>query len=170
MNLLLATFESYMIYAAAMALGVALIGLVLKRVKQPYLIGYIIVGALVGNQGLGLVTNTELIHHFGEIGIVLLLFFIGSEINLTEFISKWKLAALGTSIQVGVSVALALSLSYLSVFVVGCRETEIFSRFPGMKVRTNIFFIVGSNLLNDIHIHVDFKDIIHIELFVVTLN
>ncbi len=102
-----------MIYAAALALGVAIIGLVLKRVKQPYLIGYIIVGAIGGNQGLGLVTNTELIHHFGEIGIVLLLFFIGSEINLTEFVSKWKLAAIGTSIQVGVSVALALLLAYI---------------------------------------------------------
>jgi CPA2 family monovalent cation:H+ antiporter-2 len=113
MKLLIATFESYMIYAAALALGVAIIGLVLKRVKQPYLIGYIIVGAIGGNQGLGLVTNTELIHHFGEIGIVLLLFFIGSEINLTEFVSKWKLAAIGTSIQVGVSVALALLLAYI---------------------------------------------------------
>jgi CPA2 family monovalent cation:H+ antiporter-2 len=110
--LLLATFESYMIYAASLALGIAIIGLLLKRLKQPYLIGYIIVGAVVGNQGFGLVTNTELIHHFGEIGIVLLLFFIGSEINLVEFFNKWKLAALGTAMQVGMSVGLALLLAH----------------------------------------------------------
>jgi CPA2 family monovalent cation:H+ antiporter-2 len=48
----------------------------------------------------------ELAKHLGEIGIILLLFFIGMEISLPQLVKRWKVAILGTSLQIGVSVLL----------------------------------------------------------------
>jgi CPA2 family monovalent cation:H+ antiporter-2 len=91
---------------------VSIVGLVLSKIKQPYIIGYILIGALTGKDGLGLIENPDLMHYMGEIGIVLLLFFIGMEINLRDIVSKWRLSLLGTIIQVLISVAVALLLGY----------------------------------------------------------
>lgn len=54
----------------------------LKRLNQPYLIAYIIAGVLLGPYVLKLFNNTEEIEIIGEIGILLLMFFIGMEINI----------------------------------------------------------------------------------------
>jgi Kef-type K+ transport system membrane component KefB len=70
------------------ALGIvfaALLGHVARVLRQPLLLGYIAGGILLsGQMGLGLITdagNTELI---SEIGLILLLFIIGLEIDLRE--------------------------------------------------------------------------------------
>jgi Kef-type K+ transport system membrane component KefB len=70
------------------ALGIvfaALLGHVARLLRQPLLLGYIAGGILLsGQMGLGLITdagNTELI---SEIGLILLLFIIGLEIDLRE--------------------------------------------------------------------------------------
>lgn len=110
--LLLSTFESFVRYIAIFAVLVSIVGLVLSKIKQPYIIGYILIGALTGKDGLGLIENPDLMHYMGEIGIVLLLFFIGMEINLRDIVSKWRLSLLGTIIQVLISVAVALLLGY----------------------------------------------------------
>lgn len=88
------------------------LGLLLKRIKQPYIIGYIFIGILLGQHGLGIIENDELIHHFGEIGIVLLLFFIGMETKLPEFIKQWKVAVIGTSLQVLASIGVMVLVGY----------------------------------------------------------
>lgn len=110
--LLLTTFESFVRYIAIFAVMVSIVGLVLSKIKQPYIIGYILIGAITGKDGLGLIENPELMHYMGEIGIVLLLFFIGMEINLRDIVSKWRLSLVGTFIQVLISVAVVLMLGY----------------------------------------------------------
>ena len=52
------------------------IGYVLKRLQQPYLIGYIIIGICLGQYGFDVFRNEEQIQFLGEIGIILLFFFI----------------------------------------------------------------------------------------------
>ncbi|WP_353146456.1 cation:proton antiporter [Chryseobacterium sp.] len=54
----------------------------LKKLNQPYLIAYIIAGVLLGPFVLKLFSKTEEIEMIGEIGILLLMFFIGMEINI----------------------------------------------------------------------------------------
>jgi CPA2 family monovalent cation:H+ antiporter-2 len=95
-----------------LAIGIILIGLVLKRIKQPYIVGYILIGVLLGESGLGLVTDAEAIHHYGELGIILLLFFIGMEISLPELVRQWRVALIGTFLQVGASVLIVLGIGY----------------------------------------------------------
>lgn len=97
-------------FISILAVLAILIGLLLKRINQPYIIGYIIVGAILGEYGFGLIKDPESIQHLGEIGIILLLFFIGMEISLPELVKQWKIAAIGTLMQVGISVLIVLGI------------------------------------------------------------
>ena len=58
---------------------------VARLLRQPLMLGYIAGGVLLSPQlGLGLVTNPESIELISEIGLILLLFIIGLEIDLRE--------------------------------------------------------------------------------------
>lgn len=54
----------------------------LKKFNQPYLIAYIVAGVLLGPYAVKLFNKPEEIETIGEIGILLLMFFIGVEINI----------------------------------------------------------------------------------------
>lgn len=111
-----------MIFASALShelniiLGIAtsvmLIGLILKRLKQPYIIAYILTGVLLGPSGFHLVTDFETAELIGELGLVVLMFFIGMEISLSDFIKKWRVAFFGTGMQVLFSILLTFTLGY----------------------------------------------------------
>lgn len=88
------------------------IGYLLKRLHQPYLIGYIIIGVCLGQHGFDVFENEQQIQFLGEFGIILLFFFIGMEISLPAFVKQWKVAILGTSMQVIVSVIVMLSIGF----------------------------------------------------------
>ncbi len=70
------------------ALGIvfaAILGHVARLLRQPLILGYIAGGMLLGpHLGFGLVTRTESIELISEIGLILLLFIIGLEIDLRE--------------------------------------------------------------------------------------
>ncbi|HSL52406.1 MAG TPA: cation:proton antiporter [Candidatus Deferrimicrobiaceae bacterium] len=80
------------------ALGIvfaALLGHVARLLRQPLLLGYIAGGIWLSPQmGFGLITNAESIELISEIGLILLLFIIGLEIDLRE------LGRLGRSMMV----------------------------------------------------------------------
>jgi CPA2 family monovalent cation:H+ antiporter-2 len=98
---------------SAVAILLVIIGFLLKKVKQPYIIGYIFIGVLFGENVLGIVKSPETIHHMGEIGILLLLFFIGLEISLPKLVQQWKIAAVGTTLQVVISVVIMFGIGYI---------------------------------------------------------
>lgn len=56
----------------------------LKRLNQPYMIAYIIAGVVLGPHVSGVFTNPEEIETIGEVGILLLMFFLGMEINVPD--------------------------------------------------------------------------------------
>ena len=70
------------------ALGIvfaAILGHVARLIRQPLLLGYIAGGVLLSPQmGFGLVTSAQSIELIAEIGLILLLFIIGLEIDLRE--------------------------------------------------------------------------------------
>lgn len=71
-----------MLQNGVVLLGVALIFVLLfRRLGLGATLGYLIAGAVVGPQLLGLVGDAELILNFAEFGIVLLLFIVGLELN-----------------------------------------------------------------------------------------
>lgn len=96
-------------------LGVALVFVMLfRRLGLGAVLGYLIAGALVGPQGLGLVGGAESKLAIAEIGIVLLLFLVGLELNPQRL---WRLKrdifALGLAQVALCGVALA-AIIYLA--------------------------------------------------------
>jgi CPA2 family monovalent cation:H+ antiporter-2 len=87
-----------------------LIGLVLQLIRQPQVIGYLLAGVAIGPFGLALMTDIETAARLGGFGVVLLLFFVGMEVAPKQLISSWRIAVIGTLIQVALSVAMVLPL------------------------------------------------------------
>nr|WP_320050052.1 cation:proton antiporter [uncultured Desulfuromonas sp.] len=84
---------------------ILVLGLILKRFKQPHVIGYLTTGVLLSPQVFGLVSDEETFNRLGALGVVLLLFFIGMEISPKRLIANWKVAFVGTLFQIILSVA-----------------------------------------------------------------
>ena len=87
---------------------IVLFGLLLKRFNQPYIIAYIITGVILGPSGFGMVSDVHVAELVGEFGLVILMFFIGMEISLRDFINKWRIALFGTGLQVVFSILIIL--------------------------------------------------------------
>jgi len=67
-------------FEIALIIGIAtLVGLIMHKLKQPLLIGYILTGIIIGF--LNILSNVNTIKLFSEIGIALLLFVVGLHLN-----------------------------------------------------------------------------------------
>lgn len=76
--------------------------------------GFVIAGVIVGPYGLGLIGNVEEVGQFAELGVVLLLFIIGIELNPTRlWMMRRLLFGLGTLQVLCTSAALVLAAHYL---------------------------------------------------------
>ncbi len=63
----------------------AVVGVVLCRtVKLPPMLGYLVVGVVVGPHALAISRNAEAVRYLGEFGVVFLMFVIGLEFNLSR--------------------------------------------------------------------------------------
>ena len=71
--------------------------------------GYIIVGLLLGPSFLGVVQGREEISLLAELGILLLLFIVGMEIDLKSFKSVSKISLITCGAQIGIGLT-AMSL------------------------------------------------------------
>lgn len=77
-----------------------LCGLVLIRLRQPAIVGYIIAGVVLGPTGFKLVSNTETVQVLAELGVIMLLFLIGMELSLRSFKSVYKTALSAAALQI----------------------------------------------------------------------
>ena len=87
-----------------------IIGLILHLVKQPQVIGYILTGVAIGPFGLAIFTDIDFASRIGSFGVVLLLFFVGMEVAPRQLLAGWRIAVIGTLIQVILSILLILPL------------------------------------------------------------
>ena len=79
--------ELTLLYLLAAVLGVA----ACRFLKLPPMLGYLVVGVLIGPNALALARNSESVHRLGEFGVVFLMFVIGLEFNLPKLKSMRKL-------------------------------------------------------------------------------
>lgn len=76
-------------------------GILLTRLKQPAVVGYILAGLVLGPSGFELVENEASIGLLAELGMLLLLFVIGMELSLRAFRRIWKIAVTTVALQTG---------------------------------------------------------------------
>lgn len=98
--------------AALVILVALLFGLGMTRLKQPPILGYIIAGIILGPSGLAFVESRDQVSVLAEMGVLLLLFVIGSELNLRTFKKVWLVTSLATLLQIAVCIAVTYTLSY----------------------------------------------------------
>ncbi len=72
----------------------------------PSVIGYLLAGIAMGPQGLGIVTDQTLIGYLSELGVLLLLFYMGLEISMKKFSRAGAYAIFLSPVKSGVGFAL----------------------------------------------------------------
>lgn len=87
-------------------------GAVFRKLKQPVLVGYIIVGLILGPSVLGIVEGQKEISLLAELGILLLLFIVGMEMDLKSFRSVSKIALVTCGVQIGTGLLTMAALGY----------------------------------------------------------
>ncbi len=83
-----------------------LCGLLLIRLRQPAIVGYILAGVVLGPTGFGIISNTETVQILAELGVIMLLFLIGMELSLHSFKSVYKTALAAAALQILMAVGL----------------------------------------------------------------
>ena len=74
------SLELTLLYLLAAVLGVV----ACRSLKLPPMLGYLVVGVVIGPNALALAQNSEGVRHLGEFGVVFLMFVIGLEFNLPK--------------------------------------------------------------------------------------
>jgi CPA2 family monovalent cation:H+ antiporter-2 len=98
---------------AVVGLAALLCGLVMTRLRQPAVVGYILAGILLGPTAAGLVGNAEQIRLLADLGVLMLLFMIGLELPVAAFMKVWRTALLVVVGQIVGFLAIAWGLSQL---------------------------------------------------------
>ena len=98
---------------AFVAVGALVCGIVVTRLRQPAVIGYIFAGVLLGPSGFAFVANRDQIGVLAELGVLMLLFLIGMELSLRGFARVWRVAIMTTVLQIAISVGVVLILAQL---------------------------------------------------------
>lgn len=107
----------------------------LHRLRQPPLIGFLLAGALLGPHGLRLVRDVQAVEGLAEVGVVLLLFTVGLELELPNLRRLGKIVWVAGPIQVvgtivlagavGVAMGYGLDRSLFFGFLVSLSSTAI---------------------------------------------
>lgn len=108
-------FSFFMIFTGAAVLASAAL-----YTRQPLLVAYIVLGAVLGPFGLQYVSDTKLLSEISHIGIIFLLFLLGLDMqpgHLLHMLKKATLVALGSSV-------IFLSAGYLISLAFGFTQTE----------------------------------------------
>jgi len=123
------------------------VAFIFRLFKQPTIIAYIITGVLIGPFFFGLIKNQELISNLGNFGIVLLLFFIGMEIKFESLLKNWKVALIGTFLQILASIGIMFVVGYffnwnfsmiiLFGFIISLSSTAVIIKILEMKGTLN---------------------------------
>ncbi|NKE67687.1 glutathione-regulated potassium-efflux system protein KefC [Ramlibacter sp. RBP-2] len=152
-----AWLTSSLIYLAAAVVAVPLA----RALGLGSIIGYLAAGIVLGPWGLGIVSNVEAILHFAELGVVLMLFLVGLELeprrlwSLRRSIFGWGsvqvlgCAALlflvatllaGASWRIGLVAALGLALSSTAVALQVMAERNLLPTMSGQAGLSILLF------------------------------
>ncbi len=98
----------------AVLLAAALVGgMLAHRLRQPVILGYLVIGIAVGPHSLGLVSDVELVETAAAIGVALLMFTLGLEISIAQLREVGRVGLWGGIAQITVTFALGLMVGVL---------------------------------------------------------
>jgi CPA2 family monovalent cation:H+ antiporter-2 len=92
----------------------AILGLGFLRLRQPPLVGFILAGVALGPTGFGFISNSANVTLLAEMGVVVLLFFIGMELSIKAFVLSLRQALLVAGGQVGAAIVAAALIALMT--------------------------------------------------------
>lgn len=93
----------------------SVLGLLMKAARQPLILGHILAGVIIGPVGLGLIKDHTEIITISEIGLILLLFMIGLEIDLRKMLASGRMVIIPGLLQ----FPICLGLGYVLLGLLG---------------------------------------------------
>lgn len=128
-------YDPILLQIVGALLVILAMALVSRVLSQPHVVGYILAGVVLGPHGLEFFKEYELVARVGEIGVVLLLFFVGMETTPRQLAQGWRVTVVGTLIQIAASVGLMVAIgawldwplarSILMGFVISLSSTAV---------------------------------------------
>lgn len=106
--------------------GAAVLASIVLFTRQPIILAYIVLGALIGPFGLNYVSDAKLLSEIAEIGIIFLLFLLGLDMqpsNLLHMLRKATMVALLSSILfalIGFFIGQAFGYTLIESSIIGC--------------------------------------------------
>src|SRR5574337_1076294 len=85
---------------ALCVVAASVLGFLMKITKQPLILGYVLAGVVIGPIGARLITDNSDIATISEIGLILLLFMIGLEIDLKKMLSAGRKVIIRCVLQI----------------------------------------------------------------------
>jgi monovalent cation:H+ antiporter-2, CPA2 family len=92
-------------------LTILLIGLVMKKLNQPYFVAYILAGIILGPHCAGVLKQADTIAAIGELGLIIQMFFIGTKLEIQAFAKQITKPVIGVTAQ--------LVFSFFFILVIG---------------------------------------------------
>lgn len=131
---------------AAIFLGAALLASLALYTRQPIIIAYIALGALLGPYGSGVIANVRLVNDAGHVGIIFLLFLLGLDMQPRALLNSLRASSV---------VALLSSASFAAISG-GLALLFGFSASDASVIATALMFsstIIGIKLLPTTVLH-----------------
>ncbi|HET7466765.1 MAG TPA: cation:proton antiporter [Candidatus Dormibacteraeota bacterium] len=124
----------------------ALLALVSWRLHQPLILAYLLAGVVVGPIGLRWVTDLDSIQTVAEIGLILLLFVIGLEIDIRKLAAAGPPMLVTGALQVPICIALGLGFFAALGAHVGGNDYSLIYLAACMSLSSTLVVV---KLLND---------------------
>ncbi|MCL6414589.1 cation:proton antiporter [Aestuariirhabdus sp. Z084] len=134
-------FSFFLIFA-----GAAVLASIALYTRQPLLIAYIVLGALIGPSGMALITDTKLLSDIAHVGIIFLLFLLGLDMQPAHLAHMLRKTS-----WIGVASSLVFAL-----FGYGCGLLFGFSSMESVIIGGAMMFsstIIGIKLLPTTVLH-----------------
>ena len=87
-------------------------GIVAHRLRQPVILGYLLVGIAIGPHALKLVNNLDLVEASATIGVSLLMLTLGLEVSLGELRRVGRVGLWGGILQIVICVILGIGVAH----------------------------------------------------------
>lgn len=102
------TDPSFLTQFLVILLVATVIAAIFERLRLPTVLGFLLAGVVIGPYGLKIITDPSRIHQLADLGIILLMFTIGLELSLDRWKGLKRLAILGGTFQILISIAVAI--------------------------------------------------------------
>lgn len=123
---LVSTLQTNALFDIAIIIIIAtFVAYIIRLLKQPLILAYVLTGLILGPVFLGLVKDQNIVLILSEVGIAFLLFFVGLEINFKKLKQITGVSLVVTCIQValtflaGFYLSLYFGLNQISAFYIG---------------------------------------------------